>query len=35
MSEQGEWGESHIDGAVNVPLAQLADRLTDTFSGGT
>jgi rhodanese-related sulfurtransferase len=24
-----EWGESHIDGAVNVPLSQLADRLAE------
>ena len=24
-----EWSESHIDGAVNVPLSQLADRLAE------
>jgi glyoxylase-like metal-dependent hydrolase (beta-lactamase superfamily II)/rhodanese-related sulfurtransferase len=24
-----EWDEAHIDGALNVPLSQLAERLTD------
>jgi len=24
-----EWGDSHINGAVNVPLSQLADRLAE------
>jgi rhodanese-related sulfurtransferase len=35
VREQAEWDHGHIEGAVHVPMSELADRLGDVPEGQT